>query len=730
MDDTYMDDVITGANDVETATQMQIQLNAMLSRGGFQLRKWASNCPAALAGIPEENLAIRTSDEINLDPDPAVKTLGLTWIPSSDILRFQFIIPSLDSDTVLTKRSVLSVIATLFDPLGLLGAAITTAKIFMQLLWTIRDKNEQPLNWDQPLPPMVGESWRRFHEQLPMLNQARIERCVIIPESVDVELHCFSDASEKAYGACLYVRSTDADGRVKVRLLSSKSKVAPLKCQTIPRLELCGAVLAAQLYEKVRTSIKTSANGYFWTDSTCVLRWLQAYPTTWTTFVANRTAKIQSITEGCRWSHVPGIQNPADLISRGIAPQDIIDNQFWWRGPTWLEESSDKWPRSLEPLTSGEEESEKRRTIIATTASSVSEFNKEYISKFSSYNDLIRRTAYWLRLMKLLRTPITSRNDVGFLTTSELRDAEGTLVRLVQKEVFAEELKAISSGGKVPNRSQLRWFNPFLSKDQLLKLGGRLKHSLESDEAKHPVVLPARHPFTRLLLQHYHEHLLHAGPQLMLSVLRLRFWPFGGRSVIRNIVHRCQKCFRCKPTSVQQFMGDLPAARVTVSRPFSDAGVDYFGPVYLRPIPRRATVKAYVAVFVCLCTKAVHLELVSDLSTDRFLQALRRFVARRGLCTNIYSDNGTNFVGARNQLKDLLKLLKSNDHNSAVSKECAKVGIQWHFIPPSAPHFGGLWEAAVRSTKHHLLRVIGESPVSPEDFTTLLTQVEACLNSQ
>ncbi|XP_062563505.1 uncharacterized protein LOC134226611 [Armigeres subalbatus] len=216
----------------------------------------------------------------------------------------------------------------------------------------------------------------------------------------------------------------------------------------------------------------------------------------------------------------------------------------------------------------------------------------------------------------------------------------------------------------------------------------------------------------------------------MLSVLRLRFWPLGGRSVIRNIVHRCQKCFRCKPTSVQQFMGDLPAARVTVSRPFSDAGVDYFGPVYLRPIPRRATVKAYVAVFVCLCTKAVHLELVSDLSTDRFLQALRRFVARRGLCTNIYSDNGTNFVGARNQLKDLLKLLKSNDHNSAVSKECAKVGIQWHFIPPSAPHFGGLWEAAVRSTKHHLLRVIGESPVSPEDFTTLLTQVEACLNSR
>ncbi|XP_062541226.1 uncharacterized protein LOC134209261 [Armigeres subalbatus] len=326
MEDTYMDDVITGANDVETATQMQIQLNAMLSRGGFQLRKWASNCPAALLGIPEENLAIRTSDGINLDPDPSVKTLGLTWIPSSDILRFQFTIPSLNGDKVLTKRSVLSVIPTLFDPLELLGAAISTAKIFMQLLWAIRDGNKQSLGWDQPLPPTLGKAWRRFHEKLPLLNQAKVERCVIILEAVAVELHCFSDASEKAYGACLYVRSTDADGKVKVRLLSSKSKVAPLKCQTIPRLELCGAVLAAQLYEKVRTSIKTTVSGYFWTDSNCVPRWLQSSPSTWTTFVVNRTAKIQTITGGCRWIHVPGTQNLADLISRGIPPQDILEN--------------------------------------------------------------------------------------------------------------------------------------------------------------------------------------------------------------------------------------------------------------------------------------------------------------------------------------------------------------------------------------------------------------------
>ncbi|XP_058817179.1 uncharacterized protein LOC131680486 [Topomyia yanbarensis] len=181
---------------------------------------------------------------------------------------------------------------------------------------------------------------------------------------------------------------------------------------------------------------------------------------------------------------------------------------------------------------------------------------------------------------------------------------------------------------------------------------------------------------------------------------------------------------------IQQFMGELPASRVTVSRPFSRAGVDYFGPVYLRPAPRRPAVKAYVAPFICLCTKAVHLELVSDLSTDRFLQAQRRFVARRGKCTDIFSDNGINFVGARNKLREFLMLLKDKTHREAVSTACSTEGIQWHFSPPSAPHFGGLWEAAVRSAKKHLLKAIGENPVSPEDFTTLLVQVEGCLNSR
>ncbi|XP_058839042.1 uncharacterized protein LOC131694586 [Topomyia yanbarensis] len=727
--DTYMDDVLTGSDNVEEAIKLRIQLDEMMSSGGFRLRKWASNAVPVLAGIAEENLAIRDADGINLDPDPSVKTLGLTWLPNTDVFRFQFNIPTPDTVDGFSKRRILSMIATLFDPLGLIGATITTAKLFMQLLWTLRDEDGNRLDWDQPIPPTVGENWRKFHLQLPLLNEIRINRSVILPGAVAIELHCFSDASEKAYGACIYIRSQDAEGKVAVRLLASKSRVAPLKCQTIPRLELCGALIAAQLYEKVQQSVRINSPVFFWTDSTCVLRWIKAVPSTWITFIANRVAKIQNLTEHGEWRHVPGIHNPADLISRGISPQDIINNESWWNGPSWLAEARDQWPQYPGDLNSEEEEEERRRTVIAAPASSVTEFNDWYIGKFSSYSEMVRRTAIWLRLMKLLRTPKEDRRS-GFLTSIELREAECVLVRRVQLETFSKEWKSLSKGEPVPGQSSLRWYNPIIAEDRLIRLGGRLRHSKESEETKHPMALPARHRFTRMLMQHYHERLLHAGPQLLLSVVKLRFWPLRGRDMARQIVHKCQRCFRSKPTPVKQFMGELPEARVTVSRPFSKTGVDYFGPIYLRPVPRRAAVKAYVAIFICLCTKAVHMELVSDLSTDRFLQALRRFVARRGRCTDLYSDNGTNFVGARNKLLEFLELQNSKQHRDKVSKFCADKGMRWHFSPPSAPHFGGLWEAAVRSAKHHILRVLGNNPVTPEDMNTLLIQVEGCLNSR
>ncbi|XP_055600806.1 uncharacterized protein LOC129749761 [Uranotaenia lowii] len=732
LDDTYMDDVVSGADDATAALKLRIQLDKAAKAGGFRLRKFASNCAEVLQGLSQDSVAIEESSD-GSEIDPSMKILGLTWLPKSDVFKYNFNNPDIPNSTVLTKRKVLSVIATLFDPLGLLGAAITTAKIFMQQLWTLRNSDDQRLDWDQPLPPTVGEDWLKYYEQLVSLNNVRIERCNIIPKAIHKEIHCFSDASEKAYGGCVYLKSVNPNGEVKICLLSAKSRVAPLASQSIPRLELCGALLTAELFKFVQESMKLECPVIFWTDSTCVWRWLQAVPSTWTTYVANRVAKIQQLTEGFEWRHVPGVDNPADLISRGIPPAEIGHTRLWWEGPAWLALERENWPERPDNHLAEMGEEEKRRTTVTALTTNITEhesdFNRWFFSLYSDYTKMVRCTAYLLRFMKLLR----SKRQVKFqpfLQAAEMDEAERALAMCVQKECFAEELKALSKGDFVSRQSKLRWFNPKVFPDGLLRIGGRLSNSTESEAAKHPIVLPARHDLTRLILEHFHRRLLHAGPQLLLATVRLKFWPLGGRGVARQVVQKCHTCFKARPTPIQQFMAELPVSRVTVSRAFSKAGVDYFGPIYIRPAPRRPVVKAYVAIFVCMSTKAVHLELVSDLSTERFIQALRRFVGRRGKCVELFSDNGTNFVGARNQMSELLSLLKSQNHREKLYKECGNDGIKWHFNPPSAPHFGGLWEAAVRSAKKHILRVIGENPVSSEDFTTLLVQVEACLNSR
>ncbi|XP_055589329.1 uncharacterized protein LOC129741616 [Uranotaenia lowii] len=727
-EDVYMDDVLTGTEKEHEAIQLREQLIELTKQGGFRLRKFASNSRAVLQGIQVADLAIAESGEVELDSDPTIKTLGLVWQPATDTFRFQFNIKTMDPNEMQTKRRILGAIAALFDPLGLLGAVITTAKVFMQRLWCLMDENGQPLDWDSKIPDDMARDWMAFYTGIPKLNELRIPRCTIVPDAVDIQLHIFSDASERAYGACVYARSVNSKGKVCVQLLTSKSRVSPLKSQSIPRLELCGALKAAELGEKVKESIKSDVKMCFWTDSTCVLQWLKSLPTTWSTYVANRVSKIQTITENQSWRHVPGEQNPADLVSRGLLPEQIESISLWWEGPPWLKQETSSWPvqpirMETEAVTS---ELKRKAANVATTENQ--RFIDWYVEKFSSFSDLIRKTAYWMRLIKHFRK--LEPTPTGFLTTPELKEAEYTIIRLIQQSAFSEEWKQLSKGEEVHRGSPMRYFNPILESDNLIRLGGRLKYAQIPEGARHPIALPVRHHFTKLLLEAYHKRLLHAAPQLLLSNVRLHYWPLGGRSYVRHIVHQCLRCHRTKPKAIEQFMGELPRARVTAAPPFARTGIDYFGPVYIRQGPRRAPLKAYVALFICLCTKAIHLELVSDLSTEKFLQALRRFIGRRSIPTDLFSDNGTNFVGARNQLKDLLANLRDRQHHQQITKECAEQGIQWHFNPPAAPHFGGLWEAAVKSAKIHLLKVLGDNAVSYEDFNTLLIQVEACLNSR
>lgn len=276
-------------------------------------------------------------------------------------------------------------------------------------------------------------------------------------------------------------------------------------------------------------------------------------------------------------------------------------------------------------------------------------------------------------------------------------------------------------------KGPLKNLSPFLD-GNILRIGGRLRHSNEPFSRKHPALLPRKHRVTKLIVQAYHLRFLHMGPSGMLANIRLHFWPLRGRDVARQIVNQCQRCFRARPIPMQPVMGQPPSARVSVSRPFTHTGVDFAGPITIRVGLRKSVpVKAYVAVFVCLSTKAIYLEAVSDLSADAFMACLRRFISRRGVPSHIWSDNGTNFVGTQRILRQYYTAQRTGH---TVHEDLVSEGLQWIFIPPGAPHFGGLWEAAVKSCKHHLVRTVAGVNLNFEELSTVLAQIEACLNSR
>lgn len=721
--DFYVDDLFSGADSVQDAIELREQLDMLLSKGGFVLRKWASNIPAVLDGVSPDNRALQSC--VDFDFDQCIKTLGLYWEPSTDYLRYRISFPPVSPDCAISKRSVLSNIARLFDPIGLVGPVVTVAKLFMQELWLLKHEDGETWGWDEELPAAIKERWRAYCEQLPRLNELRIERWVLCPTPTSIQLHFFSDASKLAYGACCYLRSSNCNGTIKVTLLTARSRVAPLKQQSIPRLELCGALLATELFQKVAASLNNFQEIFFWVDSTIVLCWLKAEPTTWTTFVANRVSKIQQATQRGTWNHVAGQFNPADCISRGTSAETILEDDLWWHGPSWLHLEPALWPN--QPTMSGKIVLPETRhlPISATTATVEPSFIDDLVSKFSNYSKLLRVVAYCRRFLQNVKaTSLVS----PYINTTELQDAEAVIVRLVQQQFYKEEWQALEKSQPISSKSKLRWFHPFLSTDRVMRIGGRIHQASQPFDSKHQIILPGKHALSTLLLRSLHLKHLHAAPQLLLNILRLRYWIAGARSLAKNIVHNCVTCTRARPKLLQQFMSELPASRVVASRPFSITGIDYWGPILLQPPHRRAAPrKAFVAVFVCFSTRAVHLELVADLTTSKFLQALRRFVSRRGLCNEIHSDNGRNFIGAANELR---QLIRNKDHHRALAEECASNGIRWRFNPPKASNFGGLWEAAIQSAQKHFVRVLGTSTLAPDDMETLLSQIECCLNSR
>lgn len=700
--DFYVDDYLSGSNTIQGTISLINNVIAVLKTAKLNLRKFQSNSQEVLLGITEEQ---PNSDSVDLCANQTCKTLGLNWNCKSDYLSFRIDI-SLNHEV--TKRHILSIVAQVFDPLGLVGPCIVEAKLIIQLLW------KQKCSWDEIVPANIRSLWDNFVQTLPCLNDIHIPRGAFCVDASDISLHIFTDASEKAYGACAFVRSIDKDGSIHVHLLSSKGKVGPIKPTTTPRLELFGALLGTRLCVKILDSLNLNPfpKVFFWCDSTIVLGWLSSSPTHLKPFIRRRVCEIQDKFPNTPWKYVPTNLNPADLVSRGLDAHLLSQSSLWWTGPPFLQMNEKSWPVSPNITKIDLPES-----IQCLHIHSASETNLiiNLLNKFSNLNKIVRIVSLVLKFIYKTRK-ISHDNFIIEKKSINL------CIRISQTECFLDDINLVKLAKPLPKKSKILNLNPFLDPDDLLRVGGRLVNSNYEYNLKHPVILSAKCRLAHLIFESYHRELLHAGMQLLLNHVRQKYWVLGGRNLARKTVRSCVKCVRFKGAIIQPMMGNLPKERVELEFPFLDTGVDYAGPVMIADRKGRGCrlVKSYICLFVCLATKALHLELVSELTKEAFIAALDRLVARRGKPRNIFSDNGTTFVGAFNELAEILKL----------EPDLTGSSIKIHYIPAYTPHFGGLWESAVKSTKHHLRRILGLTHLTYEEMSTCLIQIEGILNSR
>lgn len=722
--DFFVDDLMTGCQTVEEGKNIYKEMSELLTKGGFHLQKWVSSCKELHKEVSQEGNTKedeRNQDERSKDikEDGVMKILGISWNRKRD--EFQYSVHLSEQQTPITKRKVISDISRFFDPLGWAAPCVVTSKIFIQKLWLAG------LDWDEELTPELMTEWQTYRNNLTEACSFSIPRWINTYDNDNyVELHGFSDASVAAYAAVVYLRTKTKNGEIKVSLITSRTRVAPVKQQSVPRLELMGAVLLAELTAEVAEVMKIPKSSiHLWTDSTVVLAWLSSHPSRWSTFVGNRVSTVLSNFENTHWAHVQSSDNPGDIASRGLKPQELTVSVLWTQGPPWLKNDVIVYSRPKSIATSIEQRSIKSHVVTETTQ------DHPIWTKYSTLQKLVRVIAYCRRVLKWKKQKSKDRRYQAYLERDEIQEATTICIKHAQGQEFGKDIEEIKRTGQVKSKSKLKSLCPMIDDDGILRVSGRLERADLEENSKHPIILPHSNHFTKLVIDEAHKKTLHGGPSLMLSHLRTKYWIISAKTSVRAHVRKCITCKRYSAAAQTQLMGQLPPCRVRPARPFLHSGVDFAGPINIRASKGRGhqSYKGYICIFVCMVSKCIHLEAVSDLTANGFIAGFKRFVSRRGYISDLWSDNGTNFVGAMKELRHLVAVEQSSVAIE-IREWLGNKSTSWHPIPPHSPNFGGLWEAGVKSTKFHLRRVIGDSTLTYEEISTVLTQIEACLNSR
>lgn len=715
-EDFYIDDLLSGQDTVQEAINVAKEVKKIIGKGGFVLQKWASNNSEFLKGFPPAELSAHVNIDIKLDG--LIKTLGLSWNMGDDVLKYT--VQLLPSSDIITKRKILADVQKLFDPLGWLAPALIPAKIIIQKLWL------QKVHWDEEISLEIKNEWLQIRQSFEDIKYIQIPRWLYTSNLKEVTIHGYCDASTKAYGAVAYVRVQRRNGDYHTGIIAARTKVAPVKSLSLPRLELCGAVLLSQLLKHISEAMRIPKSQIFcWTDSTIVLSWLNGDPNRWQTFVRNRVITILA-NIGNKWYHVQSQHNPADVASRGMLAAELKDYSLWWHGPENLKQKE----IIMEELTDKDTDLEKIKinTYLTIEGNETISIYKHF-EGFKNLSALLKTIMYAMRFLRLIKVYKNKIIDSP-ITTADLEESLQICIKITQDIIFHEDITDLKKGKKLKNKSRLKTLSPFLDSQMILRVGGRLSNSDLDRDYKHPILLDNKNSLTWLLVADAHKQTLHGGVQLMLNYLRSKYWILKAKGVVKRYIHKCTICAKLNARARTQLMGELPKVRVTPARAFLHSGIDFAGPYDVLMSKGRGakTNKAYIAIFVCMSTKAIHLELVGDLTSEAFIGAFRRFVARRGRCSDLWSDQGRTFIGANKALAEAFK--EANlEFGDYISNLLAHDGTQWHFIPAYSPNFGGLWESGVKSMKYHLRRIM-DTHLTFEEMTTILCQVEACLNSR
>ncbi|CAL8083424.1 unnamed protein product [Orchesella dallaii] len=676
----YVDNCVSSVSTTDEYQVFRREATNLLKSAGMDLRLWFSNV-----------------DEFEDEKSHVLSVLGLQW----DRVKDELFVAMKDviRPSKITKRSVLSAVQKIYDPVGFTSPALVPMKLLLQRAWS------QKVKWDDELPDNEKKIFSRWCDEISDLAAIRLPRLSTAGETDRSKwsLHTFTDASKEAYAAVVFLR-VEIESSVRVELLASKSRIAPMKTLTIPKLELMGCLIGKRLAETVKKALKmTGVAEYYWSDSTTALAWIRRDPDLWGVFVANRAREIRDGTNIENWRHVPGVENPADLPSRGCLPAKLLLSR-WWQGPAWLYEHENDWPKASEENDENEIEAEKRKSSLAVEVISFTVLDR--IQNTYSFTKQVRILGWVRRFLHNKFVKNTEQRRRGPLVKSELQRAEMILIREIQRETFPDE-----------ERDKLKGLEVIEDDWGILRVKTRLTCRDDPINFKYPMILPKRGNAVEQLIREAHQNYCQAGAGFLVTKLRQKYWILKARHTVKRVISKCPRCRRYSAKPVIPEAAPLPLDRVKNAEVFEVVGVDLAGPLVLKNGGN-----VWIVIFTCAVYRAVHFELVKSISTRAFIIALERFVEKFRRPSIIYSDNGTNFRGADN-------LFRKIDWNM-LEKEENTSKITWKFNPVTSSWWGGWWERLIRTAKDLLRKTVGKQSLSFVELNVLLISIAEVMNGR